>query len=87
MVDPVGAVGSLTFDPTFSALGHVLTNRPGKRTFVPTADMYLCELPVEVRGLTQDECDMTLYKLYSASWRKIYVIVIPPLDVPEIEVA
>ncbi len=29
---------------------------------------------------------MTLYKLYSASWRKIYVIVIPPLDVPEIEV-
>jgi hypothetical protein len=83
MVDPVSAVGSITFDPTFSAL---VINHPGKRTFVPTADIYLCELPVEVRGLTQEECDMTLYKLCSASWRKIYVIVIPPLDVPEIEV-
>jgi hypothetical protein len=36
--------------------------------------------------VTHCECDMTLYKPYSVSWCKIVVVVIPPLDVPEIEV-
>jgi hypothetical protein len=53
---------------------------------VPIVDTYLCELPVKVRGLTHYGCDMTLYKPYSASWRKIFVVIIPSFDVPEIEV-
>ena len=35
--------------------------------------------------VTHCECD-NVYKSYSVSWCKIVVVVIPPLDVPEIEV-
>jgi hypothetical protein len=52
------------------------------------APIYPCELPEKIRGVMHYECAMTLYKLYSASWRKIsiFVVVVLPLDVPEIEV-